>query len=30
MFWLDDALCSDIFIDGIVTLVDAKYILRVF
>ncbi|KAJ2961846.1 hypothetical protein NQZ79_g2964 [Umbelopsis isabellina] len=26
MFWLDDQLGSDIFLDGIVTLVDAKYI----
>jgi len=28
IFWLDDALCSEIFLDGIVTLVDAKYSLQ--
>ncbi|CAG8459983.1 3009_t:CDS:10 [Paraglomus occultum] len=28
MFWLDEALCSDIYLDGIVTLVDAKHILQ--
>ncbi|CAG8548475.1 18972_t:CDS:2 [Racocetra persica] len=28
MFWLDDDLGSDIYLDGIVTLVDAKYILQ--
>ncbi|CAG8547960.1 8883_t:CDS:10 [Ambispora gerdemannii] len=26
MFWLDDELGSDIYLDGIVTIVDAKYI----
>lgn len=25
IFWLDDELCSDIFLDGIVTVIDAKY-----
>jgi G3E family GTPase len=29
MFWLDDQLGSDIYLDGIVTLVDAKYIAQV-
>ncbi|CAG8746303.1 15156_t:CDS:2 [Gigaspora margarita] len=29
MFWLDDDLGSDVYLDGIVTLVDAKYILQV-
>ncbi|CAM0141290.1 hypothetical protein VKS41_004007 [Umbelopsis sp. WA50703] len=28
MFWLDDQLGSDIYLDGIVTLVDAKYIAQ--
>lgn len=28
MFWLDDALCSEIFLDGIVTLVDAKFSMQ--
>lgn len=28
MFWLDDGLGSTIFLDGIVTLVDAKNVLR--
>lgn len=28
MFWLDDGLGSSIFLDGIVTLVDAKNVLR--
>ncbi|RIB01134.1 CobW/HypB/UreG, nucleotide-binding domain-containing protein [Gigaspora rosea] len=28
MFWLDDDLGSDVYLDGIVTLVDAKYILQ--
>lgn len=28
MFWLDEALCSEIFLDGIVTMVDAKYALQ--
>ena len=30
MFWLDDALCSDLYLDGVVTLVDAKYSMRHF
>ena len=25
MFWLDDGLGSEIFLDGIVTVIDAKY-----
>ncbi|ESP03301.1 hypothetical protein LOTGIDRAFT_224478 [Lottia gigantea] len=25
MFWLDEDLCSDIYLDGIITMVDAKY-----
>lgn len=25
IFWLDEELCSDIFLDGIVTVIDAKY-----
>jgi len=25
MFWLDDALCSDLYLDGIVTVVDSKF-----
>ena len=29
LFWLDSELCSDIFLDGIVTIVDAKHGLRV-
>jgi G3E family GTPase len=29
MFWLDEALCSSIFLDGVITLVDAKYALQV-
>ncbi|GAB1600489.1 COBW domain-containing protein 1-like [Argonauta hians] len=28
MFWLDEELCSDIFLDGIVTMVDAKHCLQ--
>ncbi|KAI8052470.1 CobW/HypB/UreG, nucleotide-binding domain-containing protein [Syncephalis plumigaleata] len=28
MFWLDDALCSQVYLDGIITLVDAKHIER--
>ena len=28
MFWLDAELCSDLLLDGVVTLVDAKYCLR--
>ena len=29
MFWLDDDLGGDIYLDGIITLVDAKYIQQV-
>lgn len=29
IFWMDDDLGSDIYLDGIVTLVDAKYISQV-
>ncbi|CAG2218355.1 COBW domain-containing protein 3,COBW domain-containing protein 2,COBW domain-containing protein 1,COBW domain-containing protein 5,Putative COBW domain-containing protein 7,COBW domain-containing protein 6 [Mytilus edulis] len=25
IFWLDEELCSDLFLDGIITVVDAKY-----
>ena len=25
MFWLDDELGSDVYLDGVVTVVDAKY-----
>lgn len=25
IFWLDEELCSDIFLDGIITIIDAKY-----
>ncbi|XP_041368956.1 COBW domain-containing protein 1-like isoform X2 [Gigantopelta aegis] len=25
MFWLDEELCSDIYLDGIVTMIDAKF-----
>ncbi|CAH1773008.1 unnamed protein product [Owenia fusiformis] len=28
MFWIDEELCSDLFLDGIVTVVDAKYCLQ--
>ena len=28
LFWVDDGLGSSIYLDGIVTLVDAKYILK--
>lgn len=28
MFWLDDALCSDVKLDGIVTVIDSKYGLQ--
>ncbi|KAI9354562.1 CobW/HypB/UreG, nucleotide-binding domain-containing protein [Zopfochytrium polystomum] len=28
MFWLDEAIQSDIYLDGVVTLVDAKYALK--
>ncbi|XP_074648932.1 zinc-regulated GTPase metalloprotein activator 1-like isoform X2 [Tubulanus polymorphus] len=28
IFWIDDELCSDVFLDGIVTVVDAKYCLQ--
>lgn len=27
MFWLDEALQSKVYLDGIVTVVDCKYIL---
>jgi len=29
MFWIDDALCSSIYLDGVVAMVDAKYALQV-
>jgi hypothetical protein len=29
IFWMDDDLGSEIYLDGIVTLVDAKYISQV-
>lgn len=29
MFWLDDELQSDIYLDGIVTVIDAKFGLEV-
>lgn len=25
MFWIDDELCSELFLDGIITVIDAKY-----
>ncbi|KAL4237105.1 COBW domain-containing protein 1 [Mactra antiquata] len=28
IFWIDEELCSDIFLDGIITMVDAKYCLK--
>jgi len=28
MFWMDEALCSDLYLDGIVTVVDAKYSVK--
>ncbi|XP_013413592.1 COBW domain-containing protein 1 [Lingula anatina] len=28
MFWIDEELCSDIYLDGIVTVVDAKFCLQ--
>lgn len=28
IFWIDEELCSDLFLDGVVTLVDAKYCLQ--
>lgn len=28
MFWLDEELCSDIYLDGIITVVDAKYSMQ--
>jgi G3E family GTPase len=28
IFWMDDALCSDLKLDGIITVVDSKYCLR--
>ncbi len=30
IFWLDEALCSDLYLDGVVTVVDAKYASRQF
>ena len=29
MFWMDEQLCSDLYLDGVVTMVDAKYCLQV-
>jgi G3E family GTPase len=29
IFWLDEDLESDVYLDGVVTLVDAKYIKQV-
>ncbi|XP_064624263.1 zinc-regulated GTPase metalloprotein activator 1-like [Lineus longissimus] len=28
IFWMDEELCSDLFLDGIITVVDAKYCLQ--
>jgi len=28
MFWMDEALCSELYLDGILTVVDAKYSVR--
>ena len=28
MFWMDEELCSDIYLNGVVTLVDAKYCMN--
>jgi len=28
MFWLDEELCSDLFLDGIITMVDGKYCVQ--
>ncbi|XP_028404451.1 COBW domain-containing protein 1-like [Dendronephthya gigantea] len=28
MFWMDDQLCSDLYLDGIVTVIDGKYGLK--
>lgn len=28
MFWMDSGLCSDLYLNGVVTLVDAKHCLR--
>jgi len=28
MFWIDEALCSDLYLDGIITVVDAKYSVK--
>lgn len=28
MFWMDDELCSDLYLDGIVAVVDAKFCLK--
>lgn len=29
IFWMDDALNSDLYLDGVVTVVDAKNVLKV-
>lgn len=29
IFWLDEELCSEIFLDGVITMVDAKHCLQV-
>merc|ERR1719244_615259 len=28
MFWMDEALCSELYLDGVVTVVDAKYSVK--
>ncbi|XP_048761671.2 zinc-regulated GTPase metalloprotein activator 1-like isoform X2 [Ostrea edulis] len=28
IFWLDEELCSEIFLDGVITMVDAKYCMQ--
>jgi len=28
IFWIDEALCSDLYLDGIITVIDAKYSLK--
>ena len=28
MFWMDSGLCSDLYLSGVVTLVDAKHCLQ--
>merc|ERR1712168_903278 len=30
IFWIDEALCSDLYLDGIVTVIDAKYSMKQF